>query len=126
MNATVEPSEANPEVRHTETAEIKPLYNVHAQNQDHTVQIEMPGVRKEDVSVSLEGNILTVRAKRTALIPATARVLHRELESRGYKLCLKLSPEVDADRLSAVLNDGILALHLPQRAAESPRQIAVL
>lgn len=126
MNATVEPSETKNEIQHSQPTETKPHYTVYAQNLDHTVQIEIPGARKEEVSISLEQNILTIRAKRAALIPTTAKVLHRELASRDYKLCLKLSPEVDADRLSATLNDGILAVHLPQRTQEKPRQITVL
>jgi HSP20 family protein len=125
MTATSQPTEKTREAGHQSSSRRKPTYSVEAFNQDHTVRIEVPGVLREDISLSLEQNILTVRAKRRALTPPGARVLHSELRPHDYELRLRLSPEVDSDRLSAALHDGILTVHLPQRATESPRQIAV-
>ena len=125
MNTTCTSPEEKLEVATEETFAVKPRYVLETRDQDQTIQIELPGVLREHVAVNLEKNILKVSAKRLALIPKEARVLHRELHSRDYELRVRLDAEVDEDRLRAVLLDGVLTIYLPRRESARIRNITV-
>ena len=125
MTATLHPTDKAQEAAAQPLSPIKPAYSVDALNRDHTVRIELPGVPRQDITISLEENTLTVRAKRKTFVPPDARILHRELRQADYELHLRLTPGIDVERLHASLNDGVLSIHLPQRETGKPRQIAV-
>ena len=125
MNTT---SIAN-EVKQATTLEgslaVKPRYVLETLNQDQTIRIELPGVLRESVAVNLEANTLKVSARRMALIPKDARVLHRELHTRDYELRVRLNHEIDQERLSAVFVNGVLSIHLPHRESAKSRNVTV-
>lgn len=125
MNTTCTSHEVKPEAAQEEIIAVQPRHVSENRDGEHTIRIELPGVAREDVAVSLEENILKVRAARGSLIPKEARVLRRELQSRDYELRVRLAPEVDAERLGAVLLDGVLSIRLPRRESAGCRTITV-
>ncbi len=105
----------------------RPRYQIAGDAGSHTVRVELPGVAKEDVRLSLEDSVLTIRATRRAAVSGDWKALHRELSDAGYELRLRLDDHrVDEARLSANLEHGVLTLTLPVKEAAKPREIAVL
>lgn len=108
-----------------QTASVKPRYRVQNATDSYAVQVELPGVKKENLSINLDQNVLTVRGKRSSTVPADWKTLHRELSDVDYVLKLHLNVPVEDSKLSAKLADGILNLNLPMKEVAKPRTIPV-
>jgi len=108
-----------------ETPSVKPRFRVRTNAESYTIQVELPGVKKENVSVNLDKDLLSVRGTRSTTPPADWKPLYRELSDVNYQLRLKLNVPVEDSKLSAKLEDGILTLTLPLKEAAKPRTISV-
>jgi HSP20 family protein len=95
-----------------------PATNLTEDENNYVVRVELPGVRKEDVTVELENNELTVRATRT---DKTTEGESKAEFSREFTV-----PEgVDATKVKAAYENGVLTLTLPKPEAHKPRRIDV-
>ncbi|HKW01596.1 MAG TPA: Hsp20/alpha crystallin family protein [Vicinamibacterales bacterium] len=96
------------------------------EGQDVVVKIELPDVKREDIKVTVENNVLTVAGERK-FDASTKRDQYHRIE-RGYGAfhrSFSLSTAVDAARVSATCQDGVLTVTLPRREETRPRQIQV-
>lgn len=84
---------------------------------------DAPGVKKEAVSITVEGGSLTVRAQRDTSAPG--RLLHGERREWMFQRTWSLPDGVDAEQITASLEDGVLTLAIPKPAARRPRPIHV-
>lgn len=103
-----------------------PAINVWADEQAVYSEVDLPGVdvNKLDISVT-EGNKLTIQGERPVLELANA-VWHRQERGAGtFTRALTLPTMVDADKVEAKYENGVLALTLPRAEAAKPRKIAV-
>jgi HSP20 family protein len=93
----------------------------------YTVKLEVPGVAKEDVKVSIEGRQITVQAHSTQEDERKEgeRVVYRERAVTSYARSFTLPVEVDQQDAGAKLEQGVLTLTLPKRGARSAAQITV-
>lgn len=109
------------------SAEIR--IDVVENDKDYTVRAEMPGVKKEDIRVSVDGNFVSiaaeVRREKEEKEEKSGRTLVKETyygsASRGFSL----PTEVDAKAVVAKLEDGVLKLTLPKREGAGSRTITV-
>ena len=97
--------------------------NAHA----YTLHAEMPGVRKEDIQVSLDGSTVLLRAD---ILPLSApgsedRVLHNERPVGSITRSLQLPHAIDAERSHARFEQGLLTLTLPKRHLVGGQSIAI-
>ena len=97
---------------------------------DGEIQLIMdaPGVKKEDIDISLSENSVTVSGKREAEKETKEKNFHRIERSFGeFRRSVLLPCDVDADKVEAKLKDGVLTVILPksQKAKESVKKIAV-
>lgn len=107
-----------------ETAQ-KPVYHIHGNEDAYEVRVELPGVPKSGVFINLEDSILTIRGKRTAVVPETWKTLHSEIATLDFLLRLRLNTPVDEERLKAAVENGVLSVQLPVKEAAKPRRIEV-
>jgi len=101
--------------------------DVAEKNGAYTVTAELPGVRKEDIQVTIDGAEVTLSAeiKREKEVAQDERVLHTE---RGYGKVTRsftLPQEVDEAKTEARFRDGVLELKLPKKAAAARKQITI-
>ena len=87
---------------------------------------ELPGVKSEDVKLSIENNVITIRGeKRQAAEEKTERV-HRYERSYGvFERAFALPNSVDADKIEARYENGILTVTVPKAEKARPREIPV-
>lgn len=104
---------------------VKPRYAVDGEQSGYAIRVELPGVKKDDVSVHLENNLLTIHARRSSAAPADWKPLHRELLEDDFHLRLKLNAPVDEGQLTARLEHGVLTVSLPLKETAKPRMIPV-
>ena len=90
----------------------------------YTLQVEMPGVNKEGLEMWVESNDLTIVGRRTP--PAVAgTIIHRESRRENFRRTFELDPSIDAGKISAKIEQGIVTLTLPKAEQVKPRKIAV-
>jgi len=88
------------------------------------VTLEMPGVRKEDLEIRIEGNELVVLGKRPESSPEGAYLV-RERRSGDYRKTFTLDESIDHEGVDGKLADGILTLTLKVKEAALPRKIDI-
>lgn len=93
----------------------------------YVVAAELPGVRKEDIQVSIDGADVTLSAelKREREAGQGERVLHAERVYGKFARSFSLPQELDEAKAEAKFRDGVLELLLPKKAAAARRQIAI-
>ncbi len=91
------------------------------------VTAEIPGVKKEDIKISIDGPQVSIRAERSAAseIKDGERVLLKERHSGKVARSIELAQDIDEDRAEARFSDGVLELTLPKKAPVSARQLAI-
>jgi len=90
------------------------------------VVVELPGVTKEDVKISLEEGLLTIKGERkTSGLPDGARWIRSERSSGGFARAIQLPHPVKADSVSAELVNGLLRITLPKAEEARPREIHI-
>lgn len=93
---------------------------------DLLVITNLPGVRPEDVSLSILGNTLTIKGQLKAPpVIEGAAYLHRERRATGFYRSVSLPVEVNADAADAQFENGVLTLTLPKSDKVRPRTIRV-
>lgn len=84
---------------------------------------DLPGVAKDELSVSFDKGHLTIEARRAA--GAEGTVLASELRKLDYRRVFAVPSGIDADKITASLEHGVLRVELPKSAALKPRRIEV-
>ena len=102
-----------------------PKTNIYDLGGKFEVRAEVPGFSKEDISVKVQGNYLELSGSRTSEIPEGYSVHRIERNTMSFTRSFTLPAEIDADRVEAALQNGILRLSLAKSAAAVPRQISI-
>ena len=104
-----------------------PALDVTESDSAYTVKLDVPGVAKDDVKVSVEGRQVTVQAHsaRSEDKSEGERLVYRERAATRYARTFTLPAEVDQAEAAARLDQGVLTLTLPKRSARSAAQIPV-
>lgn len=104
-----------------------PTLDVAETEQAYTASIDLPGVEKKDVSVSIDGRRVSVEAnsQRSDERKDGDRVLYRERSAASYSRSFTLPQEVDAQAASAKLDNGVLTLTLPKRGSSAAQRLTV-
>lgn len=103
---------------------VRPYYEIHGDNEAHYVDVYLPGVPKDEVSVNLDRRQLTIEGRRR---PAGENwhPIHREIVQADFRLQLNLNVDVDDSKISASQDNGVLTVKLPVAEAAKPRQIKI-
>jgi HSP20 family protein len=113
----------------TELAESAPRIKLDLSEKDdsYTVKAEIPGVRKEDIDIRIDGSQVTISAEvRTEKEEKEGgRVLRRERQQGYASRSFTLACPVDEAKADARYKDGVLELKLPKKATTSSKRLAV-
>ncbi|MBI5470953.1 MAG: Hsp20/alpha crystallin family protein [Ignavibacteriae bacterium] len=97
------------------------------ENDDHTaLMVELPGVKKEDLKLSVENNVLTVTGSRKRhATPEKSTWLRNEIRTGDFSRTVRLPQGVDTTKISAELANGVLRVVLPKAEEVKPREIRI-
>src|ERR1700745_1474763 len=88
----------------------------------YMLEIEMPGVKKDGLEISVENNELTIIGRHS--LPAVeGTLIHRESRPENFRRGLCVEPSLDADKISAKIDHGLVTLTLPKAEHVKPRKI---
>jgi HSP20 family protein len=108
----------------TETA-TRPQFRTREDENGATLQIALPGVRKEDVKLTLHESSLRIEATRGDAVPEGWKTHRDTAKIQSYGLDVRLTSRLDGTKATAALDAGVLTLQVPLREEAKPRQIAV-
>ncbi len=103
-----------------------PAVNVRANGDTAEVRVELPGVEPKDVDISVVGKTLTLKGSRPAEEPKEGESCHRsERWSGSFSRAVDLPFAIDATKVEARFNKGVLTIALPRAEEDKPRKIIV-
>lgn len=93
---------------------------------EFVVSVDLPGVKPEEVQVEVEDGKLTVSGNRETVAEENTKHVHRVERSKGsFHRVVSLPRDIDADRIDARYENGVLHVTLPKSAEKKPRTIEV-
>jgi HSP20 family protein len=104
---------------------LTPFLDIHEGPEGLILEADLPGVAQNDVTIQLEDNVLTLHARVTAPVPTEARLIHEEYRHGDFHRSFILSDEVDREKISAELKNGVLRLNLPKAERARTRRIEI-
>ena len=111
----------------TETKAVvqQPVFTIREDETGAHLQIALPGVRKEDLKLTLKQSILQLEAARTNAVADDWETHSGAAANVTYGLNVRLTPKLDGANVKASLENGVLALDIPLREEAKPREIFV-
>src|SRR5215469_8986894 len=103
---------------------ISPSASVTEIADGYILEIEMPAVKKDGLEISVENNELTIIG-RHSLPPVEGTLIHRESRPENFRRMFELDPSIDADKISAKIDQGLVTLTLSKAEHVKPRKITV-
>jgi HSP20 family protein len=103
-----------------------PALDVHEDADNFTIRVELPGLKREDIGVSLQDGALVISGERKAEKVEDGVEIHRQERFYGkFQRALTLPAPVAADKVKAAYKDGVLTVTLPKAEEAKPKQIGV-
>jgi HSP20 family protein len=103
-----------------------PAMDVAETNGDITASVELPGLERDDIKVSVEDDVLTVTGEKKHEKTETEDNYRRTERSYGYfKRSVKLPSSVDAGKVTAVYKDGVLKVTMPKLESSKAKEIPI-
>lgn len=103
-----------------------PPIDVVEEKDNYLVRAELPGISKDDVKVTLQDNLLTIKGeKKHEAETKDANYYHKERVYGSFSRTIQLPAGVDAKRIDARFKDGVLHVKLPKTEEAKPKQIEV-
>ncbi|MGB7767996.1 MAG: Hsp20/alpha crystallin family protein [Verrucomicrobiia bacterium] len=103
-----------------------PALEVHEDKDNFTIRVEVPGLKREDIAVSLQDDALVISGERKEEKINEGTEVHRQERFYGkFQRALTLPAPVAADKVKAAYQDGVLTVTLPKAEEAKPKQIDV-
>lgn len=90
-----------------------------------TLYADLPGVPRDKLNLSIEADTVTVEGEVHLDVPEGLEVTHAEVSIPSFRRVFTLSKELDANKISAELANGVLTLRIPKAEHAQPRKIQV-
>ena len=103
---------------------ITPVASISETVDGYTLELEMPGVGRDGLEISVENNELSIVGRKQVSAPE-GTLLHRESRPQSYRRSFEIDPSIDSAKISARVNQGVVTLTLPKAEEVKPRKIAV-
>ncbi len=102
-----------------------PALDLYQNNDNITAVIELPGMRKEEIEISLHDGTLTIAGERKSETPSGEKAERSERYVGKFRRSISLPERVDGNKVTAIYRDGILTVTLPKAKEAKPKQIQV-
>jgi HSP20 family protein len=103
-----------------------PALDVHEDKDVYSIRVEVPGLKREDIEVSLHDGAVIISGERKSETVNEGTEIHRQERYYGkFSRTLTLPTAVSADKVKAAYKDGVLSVTLPKAEEAKPRQIDV-
>ena len=109
----------------TSRAWVPPVDIYEADNRELVIKAELPDMKREQISVTFEDTVLTLKGERAESEVSQGRFRRVERRSGTFSRSFTLPNTADPSGITASYKDGVLTVRIPQRDEAKPKQIAV-
>ncbi|MRT92574.1 Hsp20/alpha crystallin family protein [Ancylomarina sp. 16SWW S1-10-2] len=112
----------------SDTNTTLPAVNVHENDQEFTIEVAAPGMKKDDFKINLDNNQLSVSSEtKSETQSKDENYSRKEFSYQSFHRSFRLPIDViDGDKISAKYNEGILYVHLPKKEEAKPKPSRVI
>ena len=126
MNRLFRETQGNSQDETLTPSSFAPAVDVYEDEHNVTLKIEVPGIDEKDIDVRIENNTLTVHGERKIEKEEKEENYRRvERQYGSFTRTFNLPPSVDAEKVQADYDKGVLKITLPKKAEAKPKQIKV-
>jgi HSP20 family molecular chaperone IbpA len=104
---------------------VPPAVNIYDTGEEFVLKAHLPGVKKKNLDVKFADGELIIYGQVADDSQASDAFVHREIEPGHYYRVFKMSDAVDASKITAKFEDGVLLLTLPRYERLKPREIPI-
>ena len=108
----------------TSARTFDPMIDVHVDENEVVFVCDVPGVKQEDLDVTLENHVLTIKGARKYANKGNEKVMLGRPYG-AFQRAFTLPENLDSERLDANLADGVLTIRIPKAAKAKPRKISI-
>jgi HSP20 family protein len=101
------------------------MMDAYREGDNFYVHFDLPGIKADSIDLTVEKNVLTVRAERVPVAPDGAELIVSERPYGTFSRQVFLGESLDADKIAADYTAGVLTLTIPVREAAKPRSIQI-
>ena len=114
-------------VRRDSSGDRVPAIDVHDGEGQYLIKVDLPGIRKEDIDISLENGVLSVSAETTKedKEEKDGKLIRQERHYGKYLRSLSVGSDVDPTGIKAHFEDGVLNLTLPKAMEKQPSTVSI-
>lgn len=107
-------------------AEWSPAVDITEDDKEYLVKAELPEIKKEDVKVTVENNVLTISGERKFEKEEKGRRYHRIERSYGsFVRSFTLPDDASSAKVDAKFSNGLLTVHVPKSESARPKQVEI-
>ena len=110
---------------YSEAATLVPAVDIVENADGITLTADLPGVAKDDLTVTVDGDTLTIAGTMTLGEAERLQSVYAEIRVAQYRRTFVLSRDLDAQKIEAAMKDGVLTLRVPKAEQAKPRRIVV-
>jgi HSP20 family protein len=126
LDAAFRPDPGNGETGGERTWREVPRADILEGDADYVIRMDLPGIKAEDLDISLENQVLTVKAERNREFPEGYQAHRREMPTKvSLRRSFNLGQAVSTESIGAALDEGVLTVTLPKSEQSLPRRIEV-
>lgn len=105
--------------------DLTPRTNLYDRGEEFVIVAEVPGMGKEDINIKVQGNYLELSGERRTDAPEGYKSHRVERPAAAFSRSFTIPSDVDTEKVTASLKDGLLTLTLPKAEAAKPKQIDI-
>ena len=106
--------------------EYEPSVDMYEKDGKYYLTAELPGVQKDDISINVEGDVVTLSGKKESKREEKdASYYFSETRQGSFSRSFRLPQSVDEDKVNARFKDGVLTLEIPTKETEKSRKIEI-
>ncbi len=108
-----------------QTLDLIPAADIHETKEGATLYIDLPGVDRDSLDISVDNDVLTITGAVNLNTPDNLNPTYMDVHAGTYKRQFTLSAELDSSKIDANLKNGVLKLVIPRSEKHKPRKIEV-
>ncbi len=110
----------------SEEEAVLPKVNVTENDNSFHLEAEVPGMKDKDINIEVHNGVLTIKGRKENESDTKKENYHiREFSSQSFERSFKLSDRVDAEKVSAKIDNGILKVDLPKHEQVKPKKVEI-
>ena len=116
-----------PEHRHEDDKRpvFSPAVDIYETQKDIMITADMPGVEQSALDITFNDDILSLTGAQSEFVPEGFKLLHGGAETGVFKRSFNILSDIDAEKISARITNGVLSVILPKSEKAQPRKIEV-